>query len=146
VDLTPLREAFGERVAIAVWRHLDDADRPRMEAALAASAATGVPIVASARPSYHHRSRKPLADVVSCIRLGTTLERAGRLLSPNAEAELKPADRMLRLFPDHPEWIARTADVADRCRFSLAELRYHFPCEGYGEPDLTPDEILRRAV
>jgi error-prone DNA polymerase len=144
-DVACLREAFGSRAAIATWRHLEPADRPRALEALAVSARYDLPIVASNRPAYHHRARKPLADVVACIRAGTTLAEAGSLLSPNAEAELKSPSAMRQLFPHHPEWIEHSAAIAERCTFSLSELRYHFPSD-YGLSSLSPDENLRRAV
>jgi error-prone DNA polymerase len=144
-ELADLREAFAERCAIATWRHLEQGDKMRVKHACAASVAHDIPIVASNRPSYHHRTRKPLTDVLHCIRLGTTLDEAGTALHPNCEAELKSARTMARLFPGHPDWIERSADIADSCTFSLAQLRYHFPSE-YGAIGLSPDENLRKAV
>ena len=144
-SLDLLREAFGERIAIATWRHLDVRDTNRVKGAIEASARHDIPIVASTRPLYHHRSRKPLSDVVHCIRLGTTLDAAGTKLAPNAEADLKTGEAVARLFPKHPEWIGRTVEIADRCTFSLGELRYHFPFE-YGDKRQTPDANLKIAV
>ncbi|HZO16557.1 MAG TPA: DNA polymerase III subunit alpha, partial [Polyangiaceae bacterium] len=144
-ELDRLREAFGERCAIATWRHLAADDDTRIRAALTASERHRIPIVATNRPRYHHRARKPLADVVQCIRLGVTLDEAGAHLAPNAEAELKSGEVMARLFPRHPEWLERSVDIAERARFSLDQIRYRFPSE-YGAPDRSPDENLRIAV
>jgi error-prone DNA polymerase len=146
-ELGLVREAFGERAAIAVWRHLESDDEERLCVALASSARFDLPIVASNRPVYHHRRKKRLADVVACIRLGVTLDQAGTALSPNAEAEVKGAAEMLRLFPHHPEWIDESAAIAERCRFSLGDLRWRFPSE-HGDVDvhLDPNERLARAV
>jgi error-prone DNA polymerase len=141
-ELEALREAFGERGAIAVWRHLDRHDAPRLEAATA----LGWPIVASARPLFHDRAKKPLADVLRCIRDGTTLDAAGTDLTANAEAELRSGAKLARLFPNHDDWLERSLTLAERCRFSLSELRYAFPSDSYGDPSLSPDENLRRAV
>ncbi len=150
-ELACLREAFdggGElRCALATWRHLDKDDAPRIEAVRRASAEHGIPIVASNRPLYHARERKPLADVVHCIRLGTTLAGAGTKLAANAEAELKSASAMQKLFAADPVWVERSAAIADRCRFSLDELRYRFPSDHSGEGEnVEPNEQLRRAV
>ena len=140
-ELDILRDGFDERCAIAVWRHLDAHDAPRLDAATS----LGLPILASARPLYHHRAKKPLADVLHCIRQGTTLDAAGSELSCNAEAELASCERIGRLFPGHADWLARSVTVAERCRFSLSELRYAFPSDSYGDPSLSPNENLRRA-
>jgi error-prone DNA polymerase len=103
--LGPAREAFADRLAIATWRHLDGGDRERTAAAIAASRRHDVPIVASARPLYHHPSRKPLSDVMHCIRHKTTLDEAGTALAANTEAYLRSGEQMLALFRDHPEWV-----------------------------------------
>jgi error-prone DNA polymerase len=144
--LGPLREGFGDRLFIATWRHRDGRGRARTEAALAAQRRHGVPILASSRPLYHDQERKPLADVLRCIRLKTTLDRAGTAIDPNAEALLVDGVEMRKLFRDHPEWVHRTVDVAEACRFSLSELKYHFPSESLCRPGETPDEALRRHV
>lgn len=144
-ELAILREAFGERIAIGLWRHLGPEDRLRRLLALRASERHDIPLVATNRPLYHHRRRKPLSDVLHCIRYGTTLEDAGTRLTPNAEASLKGPKAMAKLFADEPEWLDRSAAIAEQCTFSLGELRYHFPND-YGEPGLSPDDNLRRAV
>ncbi len=144
-ELGCLREAFDARCAIATWRHLGPADAPRVRAAMAASERHDVPIVVSNRPRFHCRSRKPLSDVLTCIRDGTTLAEAGTRLLPNAEPELKGASALVRLFPRHLDWIERSAWIADRCTFSLDAIRYSFPSD-YGDRALSPDENLRAAT
>ncbi len=145
-DLASLARAFGDRLSLAVHRHLDGDDRTRVAAAVRLSRASGVPICATNAVRYASREEKPILDVLHCIREGTTLDRAGRALHPNAEAHLKPREQMERLFGDHPEWLSRSRVVADRCLFSLRKLKYQFPCAidlpaFEGE---TPDQALRR--
>jgi error-prone DNA polymerase len=139
-----LREALGERALVATWKHLDRRDGERVAAAEAVERRFGPCVVASARPLYHHPSRKPLADVLCCIRNKTTLDQAGTLLAPNAEAYVRSAAQMAALFRDHPAWVARTAEVASRCRFSLSELRYGFPSDALCLPGESSDRALRR--
>jgi error-prone DNA polymerase len=148
VSLPMLKRAFGERLSIAVHRHLDGEDRDRIGAAVAASRAHDVPISATNAVRYAERESKPVYDVIHCIREGITLDRAGRALSPNAEAYLKSRVETGRLFADHPEWLARSRTIADACRFHLKELRYRFPCEieAPAHPSETPDEALRRVT
>lgn len=140
--LALLHDVFGDRAYLAMHRHLDGHDAARNDAVLEWSARYGLQIVASARPLFHHQSRKPLADVLYCIRNGTTLDRAGTALSANAEARLRSESQMNRMFADHLEWVARTGEVARELRFSLGELRYRFPCRL--EPGETADEKLAR--
>ena len=142
----PIREAFAERALVATWIHRDGFDAARLSAAREAEARFGVEAIATARPLYHAPFRKPLADILHCIRHGTTLDQAGTAIGPNAEATLRSGRRMLTLFRDAPELVHRTVDIAAACRFSLSELRYHFPSETLCRPGEAPDEALARLV
>lgn len=104
-------------------------DRRRL-ARLARIAATArVPLLATNEVLYHHPARRPLQDVLTCIREKTTIERVGRRLEANAERHLKPAHEMARLFRDLPEAIVETMLFADRINFTLDELKYQYPDE-----------------
>jgi error-prone DNA polymerase len=120
------------------------ADRPRDRTLRALAARAGLEIVASGRPLFHDRARRPLVDVMRCVRAGTTLDEAGRLLLPNDEAFLRSGAEVARLFADEPAWVARSAEVAARCAFRFEELEYRFPGgAGGGEG---ADGALARAV
>lgn len=93
------------------------------------AARDNVPLLATNEVLYHHPARRPLQDVVSCIREKTTIEAIGRKLEANAERHLKPASEMARLFRDFPEAIAETLRFADRINFSLDQLKYQYPDE-----------------
>jgi len=140
--LAAVRDAFGERAVIAVHRHLDRFDRERMMAARSWSHRYGLRLVASARPCFHVPERKPLADVMHCIRLGTTLEGAGTALEGNAEAYLRSELEMRRLFAERPSLVDHAGELGEELGFSLDELEYRFPCAL--EPDESADRKLRR--
>jgi len=123
-----VKDAFGERAAVAIHRHMDPYDRERMMAARSAAHRFGMKLVASARPRFHDPARKPLADVMHCIRTGTTLDRAGTALDGNAEAHLRSELEMRKLFAERPALVDQAGELAQDLRFSLAELRYRFPC------------------
>lgn len=78
---------------------------------------------------YHTPARRPLQDVMTCIRHGKTIDAAGFLLEANAERYLKPPTEMCRLFAQWPHAIAATRVVADACAFSLDDLKYEYPHE-----------------
>jgi error-prone DNA polymerase len=117
----------------------DDAARIDNLATLAAS--WRVPLVATNDVHYHEPGRRALQDVVTCIREGCTIAEAGFRLAANAERHLKTAEEMARLFRRHPEALARTVEIAERCRFSLDELRYEYP-EETTEGGRTPQQQL----
>ncbi len=104
-------------------------DRARLAALDRLATATGVPLVATGDVLYHAAHRRPLADVLSAIREGATVANAGTRLPANAERHLKPPHEMARLFRGFEHAIARTAEIADACRFSLDELVYEYPDE-----------------
>jgi error-prone DNA polymerase len=139
-----LKEAFGERLSIFVWRHRGGDDAARCLRAEMASRTLGAPVCATNRVLYATAQDKPLLDVLHCIREGVTLDEAGRALEPNVEAHLKSEAEMARIFADRPAWLARSLEVADACKFSLRELKYRFPSDTGGSE--SPDEALRRLV
>jgi error-prone DNA polymerase len=105
----------------------DDARRLARLGRLAATAR--VPLLATNEVLYHHPARRPLQDVLTCIRDKTTIDAAGRRLEANAERHLKPGEEMARLFRDRPDAIAETARFAGRIVFSLGQLEYQYPDE-----------------
>ena len=78
---------------------------------------------------YHRPERRPLQDVLTCIREGCTIAEAGFRLTVNAERHLKPPAEMARLFRKFPDVIGRTVKIAEACTFSLGDLKYEYPDE-----------------
>jgi error-prone DNA polymerase len=140
MDITLLPRLY-EATSRRTWlgaSHLYRGDDARRLARLSAAAkAARVPLIATNDAHFHHAERRPLADVITCIREHTTLDRAGRLLTLNAERHLKSASEMVRLFRDHPGAVEETLRFLDACRFSLDQLRPSYPLErreGFATP------------
>ncbi len=90
----------------------------------------GIPLVATHNVHYHSSDRKPLHDVLACIRHRCTLQEAGFRLSANAERDLKPPHEIIRLFTGYPEAVARSVEIIERASaFSLDQLCYEYPHE-----------------
>ncbi|MCB4768442.1 error-prone DNA polymerase [Ancylobacter sp. Lp-2] len=125
-------------------------DRRRLAGLKACAARAGVPLLAVNDVLYHHPDQRDLQDVLTCIRQGTTIATAGRLLEANAERHLKSPDEMARLFREAPEALAETRDFLDRIDFSLDELKYEYPEEpvppGYTPQDWLEELTWRRAA
>jgi error-prone DNA polymerase len=117
----------GANVCVELQRHLlrdEEADNHTLRAL---ASAYHLPLVATNGVRFAEPTDRPLYDVLTCIRHKTTLERAGRRLSWNAERYLKSADAMTRLFNDIPEAITSTRELADRLEYTMADLGYRFP-------------------
>ena len=124
----------------ATHYHRGDDDR-RLARLASLSESHGVPLVATGDIHQHDPARRRLHDVLTCIREHCTIDDAGWRLHANAERHLKPPAELARLFRDHPEALANTVEIAERCRFSLGELRYEYPDEVSGD-GRTPQETL----
>jgi error-prone DNA polymerase len=110
--------------------HYHRGDEPRRLRLLAElGARLNAPLVAVNDVSYHVPERRPLVDVLTCIREKCTLRQAGLKLAVNAERHLKSPAEMARLFKNFPEAVARTLAIAEACSFSLGELKYEYPDE-----------------
>ncbi len=120
---------FGDRgYALAgLFRGPDDAGAWRRMAGWAQAA--GLPLVATADVIYHDRSRQRLADVLSAIREGCPVDRLGCHRQVNAERSLKGFEEMVELVGGDRRAVVRSLEVAERCRFSLDELKYEYPEE-----------------
>ncbi len=135
--LARLKEVFGERL----WMGATPSYGADMRAGLARTAALarklGAPLLALNDALMHVPERRPLADVLACIREGVTLETAGRLTQANAERHLKSAAEMARLFAEAPEAVTESVRFLDGLSFSLDELAHVYPeelREGYATP------------
>jgi error-prone DNA polymerase len=137
------RELFGDRCYALAELHRGANDQQLFERWLELSNQSGVPLAAAGDVHYHDRSRLALQDVLTAIRLGSTVDRIGDVRFANAERVLKPIDELAEQFGLAPEAIERTIEIADRATFSLDELRYEYP-EELAPPGETPLEYLRR--
>ena len=127
--LPRLREAFGDRLWVGASLTYGEDMRGALARRAALARKIGAPLLATNDVVMHAYERRPLADVLACIREGTTLEAAGRLTQANAERHLKDADEMTRLFAEAPKAVEETARFLDGLAFSLDELAHDYPEE-----------------
>ena len=120
-------QATFTHAAIAVELLLWADDAQHVERLEAVAAATGLPLAAAGAVLMHKRSRKPLQDTLTAIRLKTPVADCGFALAPNAEQHLRPRARLAQLY--RAEWLAESSSIARGCRFDLDELAYRYPAE-----------------
>ncbi len=106
-----------------------------------ASELSAIPLVASGDVHMHVRSRKALQDVLTATRIGRPLTECGSELQQNSERHLRTRLRLAQTFP--AELLDETLRVAERCHFSLDELKYQYPDEVVPRGE-TPSSYLRR--
>ena len=140
-DLAQLKRRFGARASLALTRRFRPDDAVRLDALAAAARAARVPTVATGDILYHVAGRRRLQDVVTCIRLGLTIDRAGFAKERHADRFLKAPEETARLFARFPEALARAGEIAEACTFSLDDLAYTYPTEAR-EDGLSPQERL----
>ena len=133
-DLAPLlsawRAAFPGQVWLALRRWLaSPPNDAREERVVRAARSAGVPLVATNAVLMHRADRRPVADVLACLRTGRRIDEMGLDLLKNAERRLKSPAEMAHLFRDRPEAIEATVDIAGRIGFSLDQLRLDYPDE-----------------
>ncbi|WP_341915648.1 error-prone DNA polymerase [Polaromonas sp. YR568] len=129
-------------LAVELLQGLDDA--LRLQQLQTVAQRTGIRLVAAGGVRMHVRSRKPLHDVMTAIRLGKTVHECGFALQANAEAHLRPRMRLADLYP--AGLLLATLAVAARCSFSLDEIRdmYRYPLGDMVPEAETPAQCLRR--
>ena len=126
-ELEWFRETFDCAGWLAVELLRGPDDTAQLESLQKLGKQCGIPLVATGDVHMHVRRRKPLQDVQTAIRLGTPVAQLGRALYPNSERHLRSIGRLAKLYP--PELMLETLVIAERCNFSLDELRYEYPEE-----------------
>jgi error-prone DNA polymerase len=133
-------------VWIAATMNRAGRDKRKLAALKSLSAVSGIPLIATSDALYATSEVRPLHDILTCIHEGTTIDKAGRILAPNAERHLKPPQEMARLFTQCPDAIAQTQCLLASISFNLGQLSYEYPHEpvpaGYS-PQNWLEELVR---
>ncbi|UCE89849.1 MAG: error-prone DNA polymerase [Pseudomonadota bacterium] len=126
-DIRWIAKLFPERAWLAMELHHGATDREHIQRLQALSLQSGLPLVAAGDAHMHRRNRRTLQDLLTAIRLGTTVKSAGHALFPSGERHLRSRARLARIY--RTEWLQETLAIAARCQFSLDELRYEYPID-----------------
>src|SRR5207253_2886524 len=122
-------DIFRGRCYLAAAVHRGSDDEALLERLAQLARKLRLPLLATNDVHYHDPARRPLHDVLTAIRHHTTVAELGELRFPNGERYLKSPAQMAELFAGYPQALTHTIELADRCSFSLDELRYEYPEE-----------------
>ncbi|MES2432994.1 MAG: error-prone DNA polymerase [Pseudomonadota bacterium] len=144
-DIARIAKTFPGKCFLGAAPHYDGRDQPRLDRLATLAQASALPLVAVGNVLMHRASRRPLADVLTCLREGCTIDNIGERRLTNTEHRLKSGADMARLFHRYPAAVRRSVEIASRCAFRLDDLRYQYPDEARdGEPAQTRLERLTR--
>lgn len=141
-QINDLQALFTDRLYGVVEFHCGPNDRQQLDYWVSTSQ---LPLVAANDVHYHISNRQALQDVLIAIREKCTVAEIGQWQFSNAERYLKSPKQMAHLFRRYPQLVERSLEVADRCNFSLSELRYTYPKE-LAPSDKTPQAYLEELV
>ena len=123
------REVFGDRCSVLASLQHGPHDDVLLDRYQRISKEVRLPLIASNGVLYHDASRRYLHDVLTAIRLGCTVDDLGAERLRNGQQYLKSGNELRSLFRNCPFAVERSVEIADRCHFSLDELRYEYPEE-----------------
>ncbi|MGA1042497.1 MAG: error-prone DNA polymerase [Burkholderiaceae bacterium] len=135
-----LKSLWGAQLALSYVRHLKADDKHWLYQLEELAGLLRLPLVAVGDVLMHRRKDKPLADMLTAIRLGEPIAQLGQRLAVNAEQYLRPRHRLAQLYPT--ALMQASLALAEQCHFSLDELRYEYPDE-IVPAGLTPRQWLR---
>ncbi len=143
-DLRAIGRAFPGQCFLGAAPRYDGRDQIRFDRIGILAQEVSQPMVAVGDVLMHRSARRPLADVLTCMRLGCTIDAIGEHRLVNGERRLKSGAEMAKMFHRHPAALRRTLEIADRCAFRLSDLRYQYPDESENEPAQDRLERLAR--
>lgn len=142
--ISTLKEACQNRLYALLPRHRSSEETEKEACLVQRAERFALPLVAATEVLYHHPQRRPLQDILTCIRHKCSIENAGRRIRQNGEHYLKSTNLFESLFGDVPEAVHRTLEIASQCDFSLDQIRYRYPTENL--PDGTTSSSRLRQL
>ena len=86
-----------------------------------------IPVCAAGGVYMHEAGRRIVQDTLTAIRLSKPLTEIGFAAEPNSQRHLRSIEKLKKLYP--VQLLEETLNIANRCDFSLDELRYEYPSE-----------------
>jgi len=87
----------------------------------------GIPMLVTNDSHYLCGEDSHAHDVMLCVQTGAKIHDTDRFKFDSDQFFVKSGDEMAQLFPDNPNLLARTMEVAERCNFKLHPVDNPFP-------------------
>ena len=143
IALAQIADIFGRRGHLALTHRRRPGELARLHALDELAGRFGIRSLATGDVLYDGPDKRMLQDVVTAIREKCTIDELGFRRERFADRHLKSPAEMERRFRRFPDAIRASADIAERCTFSLRELSYQYPDEKVMS-GRTPQEALER--
>ncbi|RYY26299.1 MAG: DNA polymerase III subunit alpha [Sphingomonadales bacterium] len=129
LSLQWMADIFADRGHLCLTQHRRPGDAMRLHRLEQSAQRFGLTPLATGDVLYDDPERQMLQDVVTAIREKCTLDELGFRRERNADRHLKSPEDMARRFRDYPHALAASEAIAERCTFSLRELKHQYPDE-----------------
>jgi error-prone DNA polymerase len=129
IALAQMADIFGQRGHLALTHRRRPGEARRLHALDALARRHGLRSLATGDVLYDGPDKRMLHDVVTAIREHITIDELGFRRERFADRHLKAPAEMERRFAAFPDAIRASADIAERCTFSMRELGYQYPDE-----------------
>ena len=122
------RELFGENYFLELQHHEHIEQLPRInEGLIRLHHETRIPLVVTNDAHYVRQSDYQYQDVYICIQTGTNLQDDKRLRMEDSSYYIKSPAEMAALFPEFPQAVDITGEIAQQCNVSLGFGQMHLP-------------------
>ena len=122
-----LRELTTDNLWVAAELLLNGYDRLKLKRLRELGKSFDIPVCAAGGVYMHEAERRIVQDTLTAIRLGQPLAEIGFAAEPNSQRHLRAIEQLKKLYP--AQLLEETLNIANRCNFSLDELRYEYPSE-----------------
>jgi len=129
IALAQMADIFGKRAHLALTHRRRPGEAKRLHALDLLARQHGMRALATGDVLYDSPGKRMLQDIVTAIREHVTIDQLGFRRDRFADRYLKSPKEMERRFRAFPDAIRATADIAERCSFSMRELSYQYPDE-----------------
>lgn len=131
------KQLFGDDYYIEIQRHGIEDEDAVMPQLVQLARELDIKIVVTNDVHYLNKEDAEIQDVMMCVQMGKYLDDTDRMKFQGEEFYLKDYDEMAALFPNLPEAMDNTLEIADKCNVDFGKeklLPLYTPPDGMSSP------------